>query len=88
MKPTKIIPSRRWQHKTTKRTASVYGACPASGAPGDTHKDWEIVDVGWTTANDNGTVGLCRPPFATAEGLQAHVQSAFGITLELPAGAK
>jgi hypothetical protein len=74
-KPIRVIPSKRLKHKITGRTASVYGAHPASGTPGDTWNDWEIVQVGWTVENDNGTVGCGRVPWATPEGAQAHIDS-------------
>ena len=69
--PIDIIPAKRYRHKTTGRTASTYGACPASGAPGDRTEDWEIVTVGWTTSNNDGTIGFGRQPFATAESCLA-----------------
>jgi hypothetical protein len=65
--PIKVIPSRRWQHKRDGRCASIYGACPASGAVGDTIDDWHIVDVGWTVQNDDGTVGIGRHPWTKKE---------------------
>lgn len=83
MKPIKVIRSRVWRHKITKRTASIYGANPASGLPGDMRFDWEIVDVGWTTQNDNGTTGFGVRPFATAESMQAHVKKVWGIEVPI-----
>lgn len=74
MKPTESIPSKRYQHKTSKRTASIYGAHPASGALGDSYNDWEVVTVGWTTRNDNGTVGTGRTPFATKEACDQFIK--------------
>lgn len=68
MRILKVIPSRRYQHKTTGKQVSIYGAHP--GMPG-TYDDWEIVTVGWTWQLDNGTVGLCRVPAKTeAEALE------------------
>lgn len=67
MKPIESIPAKHYQHKTTKRTASVYGAHPQSGAHGNTYDDWEVVTKGWITRNDNGTVGHGALPFETKE---------------------
>lgn len=83
MKPVEVIRSKVWRHKITKRTASIYGAHPYSGLPGDMRHDWELVEVGWTTRNDNGTVGLCLQPFATAEGMQAHVKKHWGLDIPI-----
>lgn len=64
----KVIPSRRWQH-VSGRTASVYGAVPYVS---DADKaDWEIVTVGYSIQNDDGTVGQGRPPYATEAEAQA-----------------
>jgi hypothetical protein len=72
MRPIDVIPSRRLRHTTTGRTASLYGAHPATGAPGDTRKDWTVETVGWTVANDDGTYGCGRQPWATREGAEAY----------------
>ena len=74
MKPIESIPYKVYQHKTAKRTASVYGAHPTSGAPGDTLNDWEVVTKGWTTRNDNGTTGTGRTPFATKEACDQFIK--------------
>lgn len=58
-----IIPSRRWKHKATGATASLYGAVPWSGAPGDRKEDWVLEDVGYTIQWEDGTIGVGRPPF-------------------------
>jgi hypothetical protein len=53
------------------RTASPYGAHPE---PGATHR-WRTATVGWTLANrDTGTVGIGRPPWATREEAEAHLE--------------
>lgn len=65
-----VIPSRRWRH-TSGRTASIYGACPWTGAPGNTEADWIMETVGWTWVNANGTIGLGRVPAATKEEAEA-----------------
>jgi hypothetical protein len=68
MRITKVIPSKRYQHKITKRQVSVYSAHP--GMPG-TYDEWEIVQVGWTWELDNGIVGICRVPAKTeAEAIE------------------
>lgn len=62
-----VIPSRRWRH-VSGRAASIYGACPWTGAPGNTREDWTMEETGWTVRNPyNGEVGACRVPFATRE---------------------
>ena len=61
-----VIPARHWVHRTG-RTASVYGAVPWTGAPGNQESDWEMETVGWTWQNDDGTVGLGRVPAKTRE---------------------
>ena len=83
MKPLRVIPCKVWRHKLTKRTASIYGANPCSGLPGDMRQDWDIVQVGWTTQNDNGTTGLGIRPFATAEGVQEHIKKHWGLDIPI-----
>jgi hypothetical protein len=61
-----VIPARRWRHKNGA-TASLYGAVPWSGAPGNTEADWAVETVGWTWRNVDGTIGLGRVPAATRE---------------------
>lgn len=64
MKIIDVIPSRMWRHKSG-RTASLYGSVPwVSEAE---KADWTIETIGWTWSNDNGTVGLGRPPAGTRE---------------------
>ena len=69
-----VIESKVWRHKTTGRTASIYGACPASYTPGDMQEDWEIVTRGytWRVTDHTGriTVGLGRQPVATREAAE------------------
>ncbi len=62
----RVIPSRRWRHKSG-RTASIYGAVPWTGAPGNTKADWTMETSGWTWENRNGTIGLGRAPAETFE---------------------
>lgn len=62
-----IIESKRWKHKDTGATASLYGAVPWSGAPGDQKSDWVLENVGWTIRWEDGTVGIGRQPFKTKE---------------------
>jgi len=59
MKIVQVIPAEVWQHKVDGRHVSIYGASPY---PKD---EWEIVQVGWTWRNSNGTVGLGRVPAKT-----------------------
>lgn len=47
--------------------ASLYGACPWDGQPGNQRIDWTIETSGWTWENSNGTIGLGRVPAATRE---------------------
>lgn len=72
----KVIPSRRWKHKDTGSTASLYGAVPWSGQPGDQKQDWVLENVGYTIQWDDGTIGIGRQPFKSEreaeEWLQAH----------------
>jgi hypothetical protein len=59
-----VIQSRRWYHKPTGRTASIYGAQPWTH-PAD-KDNWELQTVGWTVRdNVQGTVGFGRVPFQT-----------------------
>ncbi len=74
MYPVEVIPSKVWKHKITGSTASIYGACPASYAPGDTAQDWEIVQVGWTVRNDNGTIGVGKRPWPTKEAAELYLK--------------
>jgi hypothetical protein len=63
---TEVIPARRWRHRNGS-TASIYGAVPWTGAPGNTQSDWEMETSGWTWVNRDGTIGLGRVPAATRE---------------------
>lgn len=58
-----VIESKSWKHKDSGSTASLYGAVPWSGAPGDEKSDWVLETVGYTIRWDNGTVGIGRMPF-------------------------
>ena len=58
-----VIESKHWIHTDTGAKASLYGALPWSGAPGDRKEDWKVDTVGWTIRWDNGTVGVGRKPF-------------------------
>lgn len=60
-----VIESRRWKHKGTGAVASLYGAVPWTGRPGDRKEDWQLENVGWTIRWDNGTIGIGRVPFKT-----------------------
>jgi hypothetical protein len=70
MRPIDVIPSKRLKHIPSGKTYSTYGACPATGKPGDTHKDYETITIGWTVLNDNGTVGCGRPPWENKEAAE------------------
>lgn len=69
MKIVGIIPYRVWRHKVTGKTASIYGANPI---PLDAY---EVVTAGFTTENDNGTVGVGRKPFETREQGEAYAKA-------------
>jgi hypothetical protein len=66
MRIVEVIVSRVWLHKSG-RMASVYGACPWTGAPGDTREDWKMVERGFTWEMSNGTIGCGRVPAKTRE---------------------
>ena len=59
----KVIPAKKWKHKSTGATASLYGAVPWSGSKGDEKSDWEMVEEGWTIQHPDGTIGIGKPPF-------------------------
>ena len=61
----KVVESKMWKHKNTGVTASLFGAVPWSGQPGDEKKDWSLENVGWTIQWDDGTTGIGRKPFQT-----------------------
>lgn len=65
-----IIPSKRWENKTTGATASIYGAAPWTGARGDRQEDWEMKTVGWTVRWSDGTIGIGRQPFQSRREAQ------------------
>lgn len=69
-----IIKSRRWKHKATGATASLYGAVPWSGAPGDRKEDWILEDVGYTIQWEDGTIGVGRPPFNSEAEAEAWLE--------------
>jgi hypothetical protein len=62
-----VIESRRWRHKDTGATASLYGAVPWTGQPGDTKSDWVLENVGWTIRWDDGTIGTGHVPDKSRE---------------------
>lgn len=64
MRIVEVIVSRVWLHKSG-RTASIYGACPWTGVPGDTRADWKMVERGFTWEMSNGTIGCGRIPAKT-----------------------
>lgn len=69
MIPAAVIRARRWRHRSG-RFASIYGALPWTGAPGNTKADWQLEECGWSWQCENGTVGLGCPPADTyAEAL-------------------
>lgn len=59
MKPLKIISSKVWINRVTGETASIYGCLPYESP------NWELFTRGYTTFNDNGTVGNGQKPFKT-----------------------
>ena len=62
----KVIPRRHWAKKGTERRASLYGACPWTGAPGDTADDWELVVSGFALEciSHRGTMTIQAPQYA------------------------
>lgn len=67
--PCTVIPSRRWRHAPTGRTASLYGAAPWTSAADK--GNWQIEESGFTIQNPDGTIGCGKPPSATIEEAQA-----------------
>jgi hypothetical protein len=62
-KSATVIRSRRYHKKGTDRYASIYGACPWTGAPGNTADDWEIVQSGYSlSCIDHRGVQTIRGP--------------------------
>ena len=63
-----VIESKHWRNADTGATASIYGANPYRGDTGA----WAIETRGWTIRdNKNGTVGMCRKPFASRDDAAA-----------------
>ena len=67
--PCTVIPSRRWRHVPTGRTASPYGASPWTSEAD--RPNWTMENNGWTIENPDGTIGCGRSPCATYEEAQA-----------------
>ena len=66
-----VCESRVWRNGNGK-TASIYGAVPWTGGPGDTREDWDLEVRGWTVRDmKTGAVGCGRPPFPTRDDAQA-----------------
>jgi hypothetical protein len=65
MKVLEVIPAKKWKNKVTGQTASLYGAVPYTTTA--EAEGWEVITVGWTWRNSNGTIGLGRVPAATYE---------------------
>lgn len=81
MRILRVLESKRWRH-VSGRTASPFGACPWTGAPGDRQEDWTLETVGWTWENSNGTYGLGRRDAATraeAEEIMARHNARFAV---------
>jgi hypothetical protein len=73
-----VIESKRWKHKESGATASLFGAVPWSGAPGDRKEDWQLEGVGWTIRWDDGTVGIGRQPFKSKAEAEEHLEKMRG----------
>lgn len=73
--PVEAVPSKQWRRLRDGATASIYGAVPWSGAPGDRESDWTMETVGWTVRNADGTVGMGRQPFKTKAEAEAAIRS-------------
>lgn len=70
--PGEVIPSRVYVH-TSGRRASPYGSAPWLSDAGKA--EWTLVDEGFTVRHPDGTIGLGRKPFTTAEEAQAWVDA-------------
>jgi|SRR5580704_1421938 hypothetical protein len=65
-----VVESKVWQHKTTGRKVSPYGACPWTSDAEKT--EWELVPQGWTLFDrQSNTVGCGRVPWPTREAAQS-----------------
>ena len=71
--PGEVIPSIRYRHKPTGRTASIGGAAPWTSEAD--RGNWLTETVGFTIRHPDGTTGLGRPPFATHDEAQAWVDA-------------
>lgn len=61
MKAIKIIKSKVWYDKKTGFKCSIYGCRPYKS------DNWKLLETGYTTKNDNGTVGNGKKPFKTLD---------------------
>lgn len=68
MKILAIIPASAMRHKMTGKLISIYSALPFGEA-----EEWETVSNGYTTANDNGTVGLGQRAFRTRDQAERYM---------------
>jgi hypothetical protein len=65
---SRVIEAFVWKHESGL-TASTRGACPWHGEADK--PNWKMVNVGWTLLHEDGTTGIGKPPFKTAEEAQA-----------------
>lgn len=60
-----VIESHSWVQEGTNARASIYGCKPLG-------EGWSVQPNGWDIAwTGDGTVGRCKPPFATKEEADA-----------------
>jgi hypothetical protein len=60
-----VVESKSWVQDGTGRTASIYGCKPHGEGWSVQSRGWDIY---WT---GDGTVGRCKPPFATEAEAEA-----------------
>lgn len=61
-----VVESKAWVQEGTGATASIYGCKPHG-------EGWSIQPKGWDIAwSGDGTVGRCKPPFATREEAETY----------------
>jgi hypothetical protein len=86
MRVIEVIPARRWRNVVNGRAVSIYGCVPWTS---DAEKaDWTLETSGWTWRNDNGTVGLSRPPAKTREEAEQIMRTFNNLGVESGDGVK
>jgi hypothetical protein len=64
---SRVIEHMVWKH-TSGRTASTRGAIPWTNRAEEA--DWDMCLAGFTVLHADGTTGIGKPPFKTAEEAQ------------------